>query len=273
MTENYIETGENTYKVTADVQLVTNLPDYEDPGHTYNSETIQKLEQQVARAQELMDSSMTRQELDVAIGTKYKEIGQLETSLKVAKLDLEKKKSELGDGNVYAEFDGTVKVVRDATEALTAARPWWSCPGGGGYYVTGTLSEMDLGSVQVGDTVQISSWRTGVNCEGMSRVHRRLPHAERQQLGRRQQQRVLLPVQGVRQRGRQSPAQRLRGDAVSENGGGRQRRQPVSGELLPPLRERQELRYGTGRKRQTGEALGCRRAATCGAATRRYGAA
>ena len=158
--------GETTYEVTVDVQLVTNLPDYEDPGHTYNSETIQKLEQQVARAQELMDSSMTRQELDVAIGTKYKEIGQLETSLKVAKLDLEKKKSELGDGNVYAEFDGTVKAVRDATEAFNSSEAVVELSGGGGYYVTGALSEMDLGSVQVGDTVQISSWRTGVNCEG-----------------------------------------------------------------------------------------------------------
>ena len=158
--------GETTYEVTVDVQLVTNLPDYEDPGHTYNSETIQKLEQQVARAQELMDSSMTRQELDVAIGTKYKEIGQLETSLKVAKLDLEKKKSELGDGNVYAEFDGTVKTVRDATEAFNSSEAVVELSGGGGYYVTGALSEMDLGSVQVGDTVQISSWRTGVNCEG-----------------------------------------------------------------------------------------------------------
>ena len=166
VTDTYTKTGETTYKVTVDVQLVTNLPDYEDPGHTYNSETIQKLEQQVARAQELMDSSMPRQELDVAIGTKYKEIGQLETSLKVAKLDLEKKKSELGDGNVYAEFDGTVKAVRDATEAFNSSEAVVELSGGGGYYVTGTLSEKDLGSVQVGDTVQISSWRTGVNCEG-----------------------------------------------------------------------------------------------------------
>ena len=166
VTNTCAKAGETTFKVTVDVQLVTNLPDYEDPGHTYNSETIQKLEQQVARAQELMDSSMTRQELDVAIGTKYKEIGQLETSLKVAKLDLEKKKSELGDGNVYAEFDGTVKAVRDATEAFNSGEAVVELSGGGGYYVTGTLSEMDLGSVQVGDTVQISSWRTGVNCEG-----------------------------------------------------------------------------------------------------------
>ena len=86
--------------------------------------------------------------------------------MKVAKLDLEKKQSELGDGNVYAEFDGTVKAVRNATEAYNSNEAVVEVSGGGGYYVTGTLSEMDLGSVKIGDTVQISSWRTGVNCEG-----------------------------------------------------------------------------------------------------------
>ena len=168
VTETYTETGNggNDYKITQDVQLVTDLPEYEDPGHTYNSETIKKLEQKVERAQELVDSAMSWHELDIAIGEKYKEVNQLETSLKVAKLDLEKKQSELGDGNVYAEFDGTVKTIRDATEAYNNSEAVVEVSGGGGYYVTGTLSEMDLGSVKVGDTVQISSWRTGVNCEG-----------------------------------------------------------------------------------------------------------
>ena len=166
VTERYAKTGDDAYTVTQDVQLVTDLPEYEDPGHTYNSDTIRKLEEKLARAQELMDSSMTWHDLEVAIGEKYKEIGQLETSMKVAKLDLEKKQSELGDGNVYAEFDGTVKVIRDATEAFNNNEAVLELSGGGGYYITGTLSEMDLGSVNVGDTVQISSWRTGVSCEG-----------------------------------------------------------------------------------------------------------
>lgn len=166
VTDTYKKTGEETYTITADVQLVTDLPAYEETEHTYNSETITKLEKQVARAQELVDSSMTWEELTVAIGTKYKEIGQLETSLKVAKLELEKKKSELGDGNVYAEFDGTVKAVRDATEAYNNNEAVVELSGGGGYYITGALSEMDLGSVNIGDTVQVSSWQTGVACEG-----------------------------------------------------------------------------------------------------------
>ncbi len=166
VTDTYKKTGEETYTITADVQLVTDLPAYEDTARTYDSDTIKKLEQQVARAQELMDSSMTQEDLNIAIGTKYKEIGQLETSQKVAKLELEKKKSELGDGNVYAEFDGTVKAVRDATEAYNNSEAVVELSGGGGYYITGALSELDLGSVSIGDTVQVSSWQTGVSCEG-----------------------------------------------------------------------------------------------------------
>ena len=166
VTENYRQVSATAYEITQDVQLVTNLPEYKDPGHTYNSETIKKLEQKVERVQELVDSAMSWHDLDIAIGEKYKEVNQLETSMKVAKLDLEKKQSELGDGNVYAEFDGTVKAVRNATEAYNSNEAVVEVSGGGGYYVTGTLSEMDLGSVKIGDTVQISSWRTGVNCEG-----------------------------------------------------------------------------------------------------------
>lgn len=166
VTENYRQVSATAYEITQDVQLVTNLPEYKDPGHPYNSETIKKLEQKVERVQELVDSAMSWHDLDIAIGEKYKEVNQLETSMKVAKLDLEKKQSELGDGNVYAEFDGTVKAVRNATEAYNSNEAVVEVSGGGGYYVTGTLSEMDLGSVKIGDTVQISSWRTGVSCEG-----------------------------------------------------------------------------------------------------------
>ena len=166
VTENYRQVSATAYEITQDVQLVTDLPEYKDPGHTYNSETIKKLEQKVERVQELVDSAMSWHDLDIAIGEKYKEVNQLETSMKVAKLDLEKKQSELGDGNVYAEFDGTVKAVRNATEAYNSNEAVVEVSGGGGYYVTGTIGELDLGTVKIGDTVQISSWMTGASCEG-----------------------------------------------------------------------------------------------------------
>ena len=169
VTEEYKKTGPGAddYKVSQDVQLVTDLPAYEDKGRTYeDSEEITKLEKKIAYAQELVAASMSREELNKAVAAKTQEIKETEISNKLAKLDLDKKLRELGDGNVYAEFSGTVKAVRDATEAYNNSEAVVELSGGGGYYVSGTLSEMDLGSVKVGDTVQISSWRTGAFCEG-----------------------------------------------------------------------------------------------------------
>lgn len=169
VTEEYEKTGPGAddYKVSQDVRLVTDLPAYEDKGRTYeDSEEITKLEKKIAYAQELVAASMSREELNKAVAAKTQEIKETEISNKLAKLDLDKKLRELGDGNVYAEFSGTVKTVRDATEAYNNSEAVVELSGGGGYYVSGTLSEMDLGSVKVGDTVQISSWRTGAFCEG-----------------------------------------------------------------------------------------------------------
>lgn len=136
-------------------------PDYGD-----KKAEIEKLQRQMAQVQELLESSMTQLEINKAILEKSQSVKEQEVNLKVAKLKLDKKLAELGDGNVYAEFDGTVKTVRDPDEAYNSSEAVVELSGGGGYYVTGTLSEMDLGSVQVGDTVSISSWMTGAACEG-----------------------------------------------------------------------------------------------------------
>ena len=136
-------------------------PDYGD-----KKAEIEKLQRQMAQVQELLDASMTQLEINKAILEKAQAVKEQEVNLKVAKLKLDKKLAELGDGNVYAEFDGTVKAVRDPDEAYNNSEAVVELSGGGGYYVTGTLSEMDLGSVQVGDSVSISSWMTGAACEG-----------------------------------------------------------------------------------------------------------
>lgn len=145
---------------------VCDLADYVDPGRTYNTEEYKKLQRKIAQVQELLDTSMTQLDLNKAILEKAQAVKEQEVNLKVAKLKLDKKLAELGDGNVYAEFDGTVKAVRDPDEAYNNSEAVVELSGGGGYYVTGTLSEMDLGSVQVGDSVSISSWMTGAACEG-----------------------------------------------------------------------------------------------------------
>lgn len=147
-------------------RLLNNLPDFVDTERKYDSKEIQDTERKLAIAQELLDASMTQLDLNKAILEKAQAVKEQEVNLKVAKLKLDKKLAELGDGNVYAEFDGTVKAVRDPDEAYNNSEAVVELSGGGGYYVTGTLSEMDLGSVRVGDSVSISSWMTGAACEG-----------------------------------------------------------------------------------------------------------
>ena len=144
------------------------LAPYQDKSLDYGDkkEEISKLDKKIAQIQELLDTSMTQLDLNKAILEKAQAVKEQEVNLKVAKLKLDKKLAELGDGNVYAEFDGTVKAVRNPDEAYNNSEAVVELSGGGGYYVTGTLSEMDLGSVQVGDSVSISSWMTGAACEG-----------------------------------------------------------------------------------------------------------
>ena len=157
------ESGSGTVKLSF---RFCDLTGYVDPERTYSSDKYKELTRKIAQIQELLDTSMTQLDLNKAILEKAQAVKEQEVNLKVAKLKLDKKLAELGDGNVYAEFDGTVKAVRDPDEAYNNSEAVVELSGGGGYYVTGTLSEMDLGSVQVGDTVSISSWMTGAACEG-----------------------------------------------------------------------------------------------------------
>ena len=144
----------------------SDLPEFEDTERKYDDAAIKKLQQKINLANMYLENSMEQKDLAKAIVDKAQEVKEKEVNLRLAKLSLDKKIKELGDGNVYAEFDGTVKAVRDPDEAYNNSEAVIELSGGGGYYVTGTLSEMELGSVKVGDTVSISSWMTGAACEG-----------------------------------------------------------------------------------------------------------
>ena len=144
----------------------SDLPEFEDTERKYDDAAIKRLQQKINLANMYLENSMEQKDLAKAIVDKAQEVKEKEVNQRLAKLSLDKKIKELGDGNVYAEFDGTVKAVRDPDEAYNNSEAVIELSGGGGYYVTGTLSEMELGSVKVGDTVSISSWMTGAACEG-----------------------------------------------------------------------------------------------------------
>ena len=97
--------------------------------------------------------------------TKQKII-DLNLQLKMAELEYDRLAYELSSGVVYSTIDGIVKTVRDVETARAENQPVVLVSGGGGYYITAALSEMELGTMHVGDTVTVQSWENYATLEG-----------------------------------------------------------------------------------------------------------
>lgn len=97
---------------------------------------------------------------------KKEEIKNLEFQIKMEEAEFKIMQKEADSGEVVAEFDGTVLAVLDPEMAQMTGSPVLKVSGGGGYYVQGVVSELQLGTVEVGQKVDIMSWDTGMNYEG-----------------------------------------------------------------------------------------------------------
>ena len=128
---------------------------------------VQKLQKELDALNELMEESYPEKQLQKMIVDKFKYISELDVTIKLAKVNLEKVKKEVGSDTVYSELEGTVKAVRDPNSGdFTGSEAVVEVSGGGGYYIDGALSELELGTVSIGGTVQVNSWMTGASCEG-----------------------------------------------------------------------------------------------------------
>ena len=144
-----------------------NLPGIEWQDPEVATDEIRELQKELEELQKLLEESYPKEELIKMIRDKNKEIAQMDTSIKLAKVNLEKVKKEVGSDTVYSELEGTVKAVRDPNSGdFTGSEAVVEVSGGGGYYIDGALSELELGTVSVGGTVQVNSWMTGASCEG-----------------------------------------------------------------------------------------------------------
>lgn len=83
-----------------------------------------------------------------------------EIKLRMAEIELKQMKRELSDGAVYARFDGTVLTVNDPDEAFLAGVPVVKISGGGGYLISGAVSELRRDEIVVGQSVEMTSWET-----------------------------------------------------------------------------------------------------------------
>ena len=104
----------------------------------------------------------TSAELTALRNEKQDEIKQLEFDIKVGKSELNIMKKEASNGKVTAAFDGIVSDILEPIQALESGEPLMKVTGGGGYYVEGTVSELSLDTIQIGQSVTVNFWDTGM---------------------------------------------------------------------------------------------------------------
>ena len=129
------------------------------------NDEVRKLQTEIEKLMEI--EAYPQAERIKMIREKNQEIAELDVTIKLAAVNLEKTKKEVGSDTVYSELDGTIKAVRDSNSAeFDKTQAVVEVSGGGGYYIDGALSELELGTVSIGETVQVSSWMTGTSAEG-----------------------------------------------------------------------------------------------------------
>lgn len=131
------------------------------------TDEILALQKELEELQKLFEESYPKEELVKMIRDKIREISEMDVTIKLAAVNLEQVKKEVGSDTVYSELNGTIKAVRDSGSAdFDKTQAVVEVSGGGGYYIEGALSELELDTVSVGETVQVSSWMTGASAEG-----------------------------------------------------------------------------------------------------------
>ena len=112
------------------------------------------------------NSGYTAAEISAMKTEKKRQIKDMEFQIKVSEGEYKIMQMEAASGQVEAEFDGVVMDVREPDTARKNGEPLLKVSGGGGYYIWGKVSELDLDSVQIGQVVEINSWETGEICQG-----------------------------------------------------------------------------------------------------------
>ena len=91
-----------------------------------------------------------------------KTIRDLQFQIKMAKADYKIMETEVSDGNVYAQIDGTVTDLLSPEEALLTMQPVMKVSSGGGFYVEGSVSELQKDNLLIGQEVTVNDWNTGM---------------------------------------------------------------------------------------------------------------
>lgn len=88
-------------------------------------------------------------------------IKEQELKTKMAEAEYKIMQRELNDGNIYADFDGEVVSLLSEEESREQNQPMVKVSGGGGFYITGSVSELVKDDLEIGQEVTVNDWRSG----------------------------------------------------------------------------------------------------------------
>lgn len=105
--------------------------------------------------------SYTKEELTQMIEQQRKTILDVKYKIKVAEAEYSIAQREANDGNIYAEVDGKVVSVLSQEEAKENQQPIIKVSGGGGFYISGSISELNREKLAIGSEVTVTDYRNG----------------------------------------------------------------------------------------------------------------
>ena len=91
----------------------------------------------------------------------YATIKEQNEKLKMAESEYSVMERELGDGNIYAQIDGKVVSLLTEEEAKANQQPLVKVSGGGGFYIEGSVSELEREKLKIGQEVTVNDWQSG----------------------------------------------------------------------------------------------------------------
>lgn len=126
--------------------------------HTKEEQKYVEVEQKPSQD---ISSGYTEIELAKAIRDKKQELKTLDLDLRKAKLSLSENKALLNDGIVRAKRSGIVRNIKDLSSPIQDGSAFLEVATGQGTYIKGSISELMLNQIKVGDTISAYCWTSG----------------------------------------------------------------------------------------------------------------
>ncbi len=123
--------------------------------------TEQKNTQSTESESESVQVTYTADELRKEITEKESELKKLQVEKKKSQLQLEKLKKDQESSSVLATIDGIVKTAGDPENPPIDGSAFIEITGAEGMYIEGTISELMLDQIEVGQEISANSWNNG----------------------------------------------------------------------------------------------------------------